>query len=81
MDRLEKAWTQFMRWPRLAQRAAIAVALYLVWLLSVWVYSEGLHGTAEFLGIVSSFGFFFAIGGWYILRGAFFLLVWWLRLF
>lgn len=81
MDRLEKAWTGFKGWPRLAQRATVAVALYLLWLFSAWIYSEGLHGAAELLGTVSSIGFFFAIGGWYVLRGALFILVWWLRLF
>jgi hypothetical protein len=39
-----------------------------------------MHRTAELLGIASSFGCFFAIGGGYVLRGAFFILVWWLRL-
>ncbi|WP_434718286.1 hypothetical protein P5W98_03375 [Paraburkholderia sp. A1BS-2L] len=81
MDRLEKAWARFKGWPWLAQRDVIAAALYLLWLLSVWIYSEGLHDGAEVLGVVSSIGFFFAIGGWYILRGALFILAWWLRLF
>lgn len=81
MDRLEKARTRFKGWPWLAERAVIAAVLYLLWLLSVWIYSEGLHGAAEVLGIVSSTGFFFSIGGWYILRGALFILVWWLRFF
>jgi hypothetical protein len=62
------------------QRAVVGVAFYLLWLFSAWIYSEGLHSTAELLGIASSFGCFFAIGGLYVLRGAFFILVWWLRL-
>lgn len=81
MGLLEKARSKFKGWPRLLQRAAVAIVLYLLWLLSVWIYSEGLHGAAELRGIVSSVGFFFAIGGWYILRGALFVLLWWLRLF
>ncbi|NIE66119.1 hypothetical protein [Burkholderia sp. Ax-1719] len=80
MNRLGTIWDDFRRWPHVVQRAAIALALYLLWLFSAWTYSEGMHRTAELLGIVSSFGCFFAIGGGYVLRGAFFILVWWLRL-
>ncbi|MFP3708495.1 hypothetical protein SB783_31235 [Paraburkholderia sp. SIMBA_009] len=79
MDKLEKAWIAFMNWPAIGRRAAIAVVCYLVWLSSAWLYSEGLHETAVFIGLVSALGFFFAVGGCYALRGAGFLLVWWLR--
>ncbi len=81
MNRLRKIWFGFRRWPHFMQRVVIAVVLYLLWLFSAWIYSEGWRGTAEILGIVSSFGCFFAIGGWYVLRGAFLILVLWLRFF
>ncbi|HKR45636.1 MAG TPA: hypothetical protein VJU59_39235 [Paraburkholderia sp.] len=74
MDRLMHAWTIFMTWPPIARRAAIAVLLYLLWLFSVWIYSEGLHDTAVFLGTLSSAGFIYAIGGWYVVCGVFSLL-------
>jgi hypothetical protein len=80
MNRLGKLWFLFSGRHHFLQRALIAVALYLLWLASAWIYSEGFHDAAVLLGTVSSFGCFFAIGGWYILRGAFFILVWWLRL-
>ncbi|MBB3258055.1 hypothetical protein F4827_002921 [Paraburkholderia bannensis] len=79
MNRLAKLWLLFRGWHHFLQRAVIAFALYLMWLASAWIYSEGFHGAAELLGTVSSFGCFFAVGGWYILRGAFFILVCWLR--
>jgi hypothetical protein len=81
MGKLTRAWLRFRQWPMVGQRAAIAVACYLIWLFSIWLYSLGLHSTGEFIGIVSAFACFFAAGGEYVLRGAFFLLVWWLRLF
>lgn len=74
MDRLVHARMTSMKWPPIARRAAVAVVLYLLWLSSVWIYSEGLHDTAVFLGTVSSAGFFYAIGGWYVVRVAFSLL-------
>lgn len=80
MDRIKKVWTTFMSWPVIARRAAIAVVCYLVWLSSAWLYSEGLHDAAVYIGLASALGFFFAVGGWYALRGASFLLVWWLRI-
>lgn len=78
---LGKLWLQFRGLPSLVRRGIIAAILYLLWLFSAWIYSEGLHGAAVLLGAASSFGFFFAIGGRHILRFALFILVWWLRLF
>lgn len=81
MARLARAWLRFRQWPVIGQRAAIAAACYAIWLFSIWLYSLGLHSTGEFIGIVSAFACIAAAGGEYILRGALFLLVWWLRLF
>lgn len=81
MEKLARVWVRFRQWPVLGQRAAMAAACYAVWLLSIGLYCLGLQSVAEFLGFGAAFAFFFAIGGAYVLRGAFFLLVWWLRLF
>ncbi|MEQ0776571.1 hypothetical protein ABLT15_30110 [Paraburkholderia tropica] len=75
MDRIEKAWTTFMSWPVIARRAAIAVVCYLVWLSCAWLYTLGLHDAAVFIGTVSSIGMFIAIGGLYVLRCIFSLIL------
>jgi hypothetical protein len=54
MNRLGTIWDDFKRWPHVVQRAVIAFALYLLWLFSAWIYSEGMNRTAELLGIASS---------------------------
>ncbi|WP_321817845.1 MULTISPECIES: hypothetical protein [unclassified Paraburkholderia] len=81
MEKLLRAWLRFRQWPMIGQRAAIATACYLMWLFSIWLYSLGLHSTGEFIGAVFAFACFFAAGGEYVVRGAFFLLKWWLRIF
>lgn len=81
MDRLEKAWTGFKGGTSARSAGRHRIRALPAMALSAWIYSEGLHDAAELLGIVSSIGLFFAIGGWYILRGAFLALIWWLRRF
>lgn len=81
MEKLARAWLRFRQWPVVGQRAAVAAACYLMWLFSIWLYSLGLHSTGEFIGTVFAFACFFAAGGEYVVRGAFFVLKWWLRLF
>jgi hypothetical protein len=75
MQRLEEALVNFMRWHWLARRAVIAVACYMLALLGVWCYAEGLQQSGKFLFTVGSVGFSWAIGCLYLVRWAFSLLL------
>ncbi|QGZ66989.1 hypothetical protein [Paraburkholderia acidisoli] len=79
MYAIERAWVAFMKWPFLVRRAVIGVACYLVWIGCAFLYHAGVHDAAIVIGITALFGCFFALGGWYVLRGALHLLAIWLR--
>ncbi|WP_321936215.1 hypothetical protein [Paraburkholderia sp. J8-2] len=62
MGRLEHAWTTFMEWHWLARRAAVALTCYVLAMLGVWLYAEGLQGAGKFLFTAGSIGFGWAVG-------------------
>ncbi|WP_156992276.1 hypothetical protein [Paraburkholderia oxyphila] len=64
-----------MSWHWLARRAAISIACYLLALLGLWLYAEGMQQSGKFLFTVGSIGFSWAIGFWYVIGGAFSLLL------
>ena len=68
MKRLMQATSGFMNWHWLARRAAIAVACYLLALLGLWMYAEGMQQSGKFLFTVGSVGFSWAVGFLYSIR-------------
>jgi hypothetical protein len=79
MDWLEKVWARFMEWHWLARRAAIAATCYAGWLFTIFLYAEGPKQIALDLSYVFAIGFFWAIGGWYVVLGAMRVFGWWRR--
>jgi hypothetical protein len=75
MNWLEAATKIFMGWHWVVRRAAIAVACYLLSLVGLWFYAEGMQQSGKFLFTVGSLGFSWAIGFLYLIRLAFSLLL------
>ncbi|WP_028218931.1 hypothetical protein [Paraburkholderia oxyphila] len=68
MDRLENAWTTFMHWHWLVRRAAIALACYVLAMIAVWLYAEGLQAVGKLFFTAGSIGFSWAVGFLYTVR-------------